>query len=58
MNWLVQWLRSSNDDATWENSDEIISRYPDFKYNEEKPIQEQEAGGLGSFLSRVDLLRT
>lgn len=29
--WLVQWVGSSVDDATWEEADDILHRYPDFK---------------------------
>ena len=32
--WLVQWIGSSTDDATWEFAEEIIKRFPDFNHDQ------------------------
>ena len=29
--WLVQWMGTSPEEATWELADEIMQRFPDFK---------------------------
>lgn len=29
--WLIQWLGSSVEEATWEEADNILQRYPDFQ---------------------------